>query len=111
LTKTEQANIMKHAGKLLKNDGYFILTIDLFLDLCPFSDKSANELGSNVNVAELIQNSRFELFLGDKRELNGFKEFDPQKILAKLNTLFLGTNYPVVPQLLALRKTPLSVMT
>lgn len=86
------------AGRLLKSTGVAILTIDLFLDLIPFSRKPANEFGVNVDVRQLLLDAGLTLVDGNPRELYGFPEFDPQYVLEHLPTYLLGSGYPALAQ-------------
>jgi len=104
LSPMEQKQIMKHAYKILKKGGYFILTVDLFLDIYPFTQKQTNKWGSNASIKELISGTRFKLHIGHKNELTGFTEFDEKKILENLSSYLLGTDYPVLTQAFVLKK-------
>lgn len=95
---------MEKAHTALKKGGLFVLTVDLFLDLCPFSDQLDNRYGRNVSIKELINPQRFELVHGDKLELFGFEDFDSKRIMAHLPALVLGNIYPVLVQTLILER-------
>ncbi|MGZ4194525.1 MAG: class I SAM-dependent methyltransferase, partial [Solirubrobacteraceae bacterium] len=43
------------ARRALKPGGHLVLTIDLFLDLIPFTDRERNRWGTNMSVAALIE--------------------------------------------------------
>ena len=60
------------------------MTVDLFLDLYPFSKRLSNRFGSNASIRRLIEISGLEIEVGDKRELFGFEEFDPQHTMELL---------------------------
>lgn len=104
LTETEISSIFKSVSKILKRNGYFILTVDLFLDLFPFTHKKRNKWGTNIPVNSLIKKYGFEMTIGEKSELYGFQEFQPKNILEGLPNYFMGVSWPVVPQLLLLQK-------
>ena len=87
----------------LKPGGYFVMTLDLFVNLKPFTSRESNEFGTNVSVRTLAESAPFELIEGDRTELLGYPEFDPDRVLSNLDALMLGA-YPAVPQLLVLRK-------
>jgi SAM-dependent methyltransferase len=87
----------------LKPGGLFVLTIDLFVNLTPFTPRQANEYGANVDVQHLISCAPFELVVGKTEELNGFADFDPAQILSRLEDYFVGT-YPAMAQCLVLRR-------
>ncbi|HKK16229.1 MAG TPA: SAM-dependent methyltransferase, partial [Gammaproteobacteria bacterium] len=84
--------------------GYFIATVDLFLNLFPFSSRNENDFGFNVNIRELIKTAPFDLVKGSKSELFGFEEFNADQILSHLEKYFIGT-YPALAQCFVLRKT------
>ena len=104
LSEAEISSIFTNVYKILKKGGYFILTVDLFLDLFPFTHKKRNKWGTNVAINTLIKNYDFELYIGEKSELFGFEEFQPKEILEKLPDYYMGSSWPVIPQLLVLRK-------
>ncbi len=88
----------------LKPGGLCILTVDLFLDVAPFSDREENEYGRNILIPDLIGKLDFELVVGDTRELHGFPDFQPKAILADLATYYVAHRYPALTQALVLRK-------
>ena len=57
-----------------------MLTIDLFLDLAPFTTRTSNQYGCNVDICSLLAIAPFEIEIGDRSELNGFSEFDHDRI-------------------------------
>jgi SAM-dependent methyltransferase len=73
--------LMKEVHRILKNGGYFIATIDLFLDLEPFTSKRSNAWGSNIPVRSLVEQSGLSLAVGNTRELLGYPDFDPAPVL------------------------------
>ena len=96
--------LMALAYDLLKPGGYFVLTVDLFLNLKPFSSRDVNEFGTNVSVRLLAESAPFELVQGNRAELLGYPEFDADGVLRNLEGFFVGEDYPAIPQLLVLRK-------
>lgn len=90
--------------RVLKPGGHLVLTIDLFLDLKPFTVPTTNKWGSNMNVADLLEASGADLTAGDQSELYGFAEFDPQKVLQKLSQYAVGEDYPAMAQLVVARR-------
>jgi ubiquinone/menaquinone biosynthesis C-methylase UbiE len=104
LTDKEIISILNHVKRVLKPGGLFILTVDLFLDLKPFTKRESNEYGRNVSIQKLVDLSGMEMTLGKREELFGFPEFDPEKILSDLSRYMLGNGYPALAQLLVLRK-------
>ena len=103
LPAADAAAVMAHAFRCLKPGGYFVLTVDLFLNIAPFATRMKNEYGVNQNIAELIRDQPWEMVAGKRDELLGFPEFMPDKILCRLETFLVGT-YPALAQCLVLRK-------
>jgi len=67
--------------RVLRPNGKVVLTIDLFLNLLPFTDQEEGKWGRNVNVREFLEVAGLELVSGNKSELFGFDEFRPDAIL------------------------------
>lgn len=88
----------------LRPGGMFILTIDLFLDVFPFTQKIENLYGRNISVQQLLNETSFEIIHGDKQELFGYLEFESTGILENLPQYLIGGLYPVLVQTLILRK-------
>lgn len=103
LPADEIVDVMQRVYKSLKPGGYFILTVDLFLNIFPFCTRERNEYGSNIDVASLIGRAPFTLINGNKQDLFGFPEFSTDRILSNLEQYFLGS-YPVLAQCLVLQK-------
>jgi SAM-dependent methyltransferase len=97
------AEVMHHVHRSLKPGGWFILTVDLFLNLVPFSSRRANDHGQNQNVKALAEIGSWELIAGDRRYLYGFPEFHSDAILSTLENHYIG-QYPALAQCLILRK-------
>jgi ubiquinone/menaquinone biosynthesis C-methylase UbiE len=95
--------IVKEVYRILKPGGLFILTVDLFLNVFPFSKRERNEFGGNVSIKDLLEMEDFSLHYGEKSELYGFDEFDVEQIQGKLENYYMG-QYPVLVQTLILRK-------
>lgn len=97
-------SLMAEVNRLLVPGGHFVVTVDLFLDLAPFSYETENIAGRNIDVRWLVEKSGLELVQGERSELLGFPEFDPKRILGQLFSLQYGVFYPAVAQALVLRK-------
>jgi SAM-dependent methyltransferase len=95
----------RHAARILRPGGAAVLTIDLFLDLAPFTSVESNTYGSNVNVHELLERSGLRLRHGDPSCLLGFPEFDPERIQSRLSEYLIGT-YPALAQCLVAERAP-----
>ena len=80
-----------------------MLTIDLFLDVHPFTDVRENQYGTNVNVRKAIEAAPFAVEIGTPSQLHGFPEFDRTRIQARLSEFLIGS-YPTLTQCLVLRK-------
>jgi SAM-dependent methyltransferase len=98
------AVVMAKVFDALKPGGLFVLTVDLFLDVMPFTKKEANQWGRNVPMTEFIDSSKFELVHGSRDELYGFAEFDAATILKNVQQYFIGRNYPTLVQTIVLRR-------
>ncbi|RMH27979.1 MAG: class I SAM-dependent methyltransferase [Planctomycetota bacterium] len=99
----ELPGLMAHVGRLLRPGGLFVATVDLFLNLEPFTDRASNEYGVNVPVRDLVQWGGLELVTGDRAELYGYPEFDPRRILSRLEDYMIG-GYPALAQAFVARK-------
>jgi SAM-dependent methyltransferase len=105
IPENEIPNIAAQVCRSLKPGGLFVLSVDLFLALAPFSRRSFNEWGTNISMRALIEASGLELIYGLREELCGHAEFDPRAILelAKREELVVGTSESAV-QTLVLQK-------
>ena len=83
--------------------GIVVLTVDLFLDLDPFTDVEENRWGRNVPVAWIEELLGGELVVGDRTELLGYPEFDVRHVLTELGSLTMGSEYPQLAQLAVVR--------
>ena len=103
LSDQSAASVMQHVHQALKPGGLFILTADLFLNLAPFSSRLTNEYGMNQNLKKLIDESRWQIEIGERQCLFGFPEFNADFILANLEKFLIGS-YPALAQCLVLKK-------
>jgi len=97
------ANAMRVVYDCLKPGGHFVLTVDLFLNLAPFTSKQNNKFGLNIDIKKLVDLAPFETVHGNPQELNGFDEFDPDHIQSNLENYLVGS-YPALVQTLVLKK-------
>ncbi len=81
-----------------------VLTVDLFLDVAPFTDELTNRWGSNVSIAWLQKIlGDAELVAGIPDELYGFEQFSTRGVLARLDEFAMSSEYPQLAQLVAFR--------
>jgi SAM-dependent methyltransferase len=99
----EATRLVAYAATLLRPGGHLVLTVDLFLNLAPFSRRDRNDYGWNHDIRGLVEASGLHLSQGDRSELYGFDEFDPQDVLGRLDEFLLGS-YPAVAQALVLTR-------
>ncbi|OHB73542.1 MAG: hypothetical protein A2W17_08425 [Planctomycetes bacterium RBG_16_41_13] len=97
-------SMLENIKRVLKPGGLLILTVDLFLDLKPFTRRESNKYGRNISIYELVTLSGFKMIKGKREELLGFPEFDAENILCNFSQYMLGTGYPALAQLLILQK-------
>ena len=81
VTLTETLSRLKG---LLAPGGRIVLTVDLFLNLKPFSMRETNQWGTNVSPKWIEDQLGMTLVEGDRSELYGYPEFSCQNILAHL---------------------------
>jgi len=105
IPEDEIPEIAAQLRRVLKPGGLVILSVDLFLGLAPFSERSHNEWGSNISLSALIEGSGLELVHGRREELCGHPEFDPAAILelARRGELVVGS-FEAAVQTLVLRR-------
>ncbi len=103
LPAAEIATAMREAHRVLRPGGRFVLTVDLFLNVHPFTRVERNRFGTNVDLAWLVEQAPFELEQGTPADLFGFDGFSAESVLARLDQLFVG-DYPAAVQCLVLRK-------
>jgi len=96
--------ILGEVARVLGPGGRFVLTVDLFLNLAPFTRRTENEWGANVSVRWLVEESGLELVDGNRAELFGYDEFDAERVLASLERYAISTAYPQLAQAFVLRK-------
>lgn len=92
---------MAEMSRILAPGGRCVLTVDLFLDLHPFTGRPANRWGRNIDLRKLVETSGLRLVAGYPSELNGYAEFDPDVVQSALGDYLLGT-YPGMAQCLVL---------
>jgi hypothetical protein len=103
LSQEECGATFLEAARCLKEGALFVLTVDLFLDIQPFSESRTNVFGENIDIYRLVRDSPFELIGGNPAELCGFPEFRPQWVQENVDRFLVGS-YPALAQCLVLRK-------
>lgn len=96
--------LLAEVRRVLVPGGRFVLTVDLFLDLEPFSYQTENITGRNVDIRWLVETSALRLEQGDRSELYGFADFDPKRVMGNLFSYEYGHYYPSLAQALVLVK-------
>ena len=103
IPESELPSLMSEVVRLLKPGGMFVATVDLFLNVQPFTTRERNEFGTNISVADLIEPHGLELVAGAREELHGYKEFSPGAVQSRLENYLLGS-YPALIQTLVAKK-------
>lgn len=98
------ADLLSLAGDLLTDEGFFVATVDLFLDLKPFSSRSRNRYGWNLDLRRAVEGSGLVLMHGRLEELLGYDAFDPDHVMRNLAEYLIGAKYPTLVQTLILRR-------
>jgi len=88
----------RSARQALKPGGHVVLTIDLFLDLIPFTDRERNRWGTNISVASLLEQLDATIVTGDPSVLYGFGDFEARRVQADMSEYLIGGTYPVLTQ-------------
>lgn len=89
--------------RILKPGGCFVATVDLFLDLAPFTHRASNTFGANVDFAALVAGSGMTMVHGNVDELYNAPGFSAGRILRDLTRYLVGS-YPVLIQTVVLQK-------
>lgn len=88
------------ARRLLAPGGRIVLTVDLFLDLMPYTARESNNWGTNVSAKWIADILQMELAIGDPSELPGYQEFSTEKVLEHLADCAINFNFPQLAQLM-----------
>jgi len=90
--------VVQHTARILRPGGSALFTVDLFLDLMPFTSSTENRFGRNLSIRALLDRSGLRLEEGRREELYGFAEFDPDRVQRNLSSLLIGDGYPSLAQ-------------
>jgi len=104
LPDDEIEQVLQYTFNCMKPGGFLILTIDLSLDIAPFTSRPSNRFGKNINIEWLVRVAPFLLVQGELSELNGFPEFDSDRIQSNLYSYLIARGYPTLTQCLVLQK-------
>jgi 2-polyprenyl-3-methyl-5-hydroxy-6-metoxy-1,4-benzoquinol methylase len=104
LTPSDLGGLADTVSSVLKPDGHAVFTIDLFLDLYPFTTQRENRWGANIDVAKLLRAARLDLLAGDSSQLYGFPTFDADAIARSLPELLIGQGWPTLTQLVVAQR-------
>jgi SAM-dependent methyltransferase len=99
----ELPSLAQHIRRVLRPGGHLVATVDLFLNLAPFTSRHENEYGTNLDVREFVTATGLTMTQGKHEELCGYDEFDPDRVLRNLERYLVGA-YPAAAQLFVLRK-------
>ena len=92
------------ARDILKPGGALVLTVDLFLDLHPFTTQRSNRWGRNVSMSDVVAASGLTLEQGNVSELYGYPDFDAKRVQSQLHRYLLGSGHPTLVEACVLRK-------
>jgi SAM-dependent methyltransferase len=90
-------DLASHARRVLAPGGIAVLTVDLFLDVEPFTSARCNRYGRNVDLRAFLDHAGLVLLRGDPAELRGFPQFSADAIQCRLSRYFVG-DYPTLAQ-------------
>lgn len=104
IPEVELRSLFEQIGEVLAPGGIFVMTVDLFLDLEPFTTATSNHWGTNVDMWDLVQRSGLELAVGIPEELYGHPDFDVVQVADHLDDYIVGNDYPTLVQAIVLRR-------
>lgn len=104
IPEADLVEVLKTIRRVLTPGGRFVATVDLFLDLAPFTKKQTNEWGSNVSIQWLVETSGLQLVEGKPEELFGFPEFDAERVRSRIPSYLVGNGHPAMVQAFVLEK-------
>jgi SAM-dependent methyltransferase len=90
LTAGELDVVADSIRQLLKPGGPIVMTVDLFLDLAPFTAVQRNKWGTNIDIQAFLTRAGVELIAGDPRQIFGFPGFDREAIARNRESFLMG---------------------
>lgn len=103
LSEDELQDVILCSYKFLRPGGYFIITVDLFLNIFPFKHKMKCKYGYNADLKKISETAPFKMVHGDRSELYGYPEFSPLSIITNMDNYLVG-EYPAMAQCFVLQK-------
>jgi SAM-dependent methyltransferase len=97
-------HIASAAARLLRAGGRFVVTIDLFLNLVPFTSRGENQFGTNIDVRAFVEATGLRSIVGEPAELMGYSAFDADAVQSRLERYALSVPYPVLTQCVVLER-------
>jgi 2-polyprenyl-3-methyl-5-hydroxy-6-metoxy-1,4-benzoquinol methylase len=103
MTQDDISATLTRTRELLKPGGLLVLTVDLFINIAPFTVRQRNEYGSNVSIAWIHSHlPDFDLVSGRMSELYGYPQFSPEQVQQGLERFMM--NGPQLAQAVTFRK-------
>lgn len=100
LRAEEVAEILSETRRVLRRDGRFVLSVDLFLNVAPFAVGTSNRFGTNYPIWSLLEEHGFDIIEGTSEEVLGHHLFDAPAILGRLDEFLVADSYPALAQLI-----------
>lgn len=104
IPEPELRSLFDDIGDVLAPGGRFVMTVDLFLDLIPFTTQATNHWGTNVDMWDLVKRSGLDLAVGVPEELYGHPDFDVAHVADNLSEYIVGNDYPTLVQAIVLQR-------
>jgi SAM-dependent methyltransferase len=94
------AEVLVETRRILRPGGVLVLSIDLFLNVEPFSARASNRFGTNHVIWPLLEDCGFDVTWGAPDEVLGGPSFSVTSVLERLDEVLVSDTYPVLAQLL-----------
>lgn len=91
--------------RILRPDGIVVMTVDLFLNLAPFTKIETGDWGRNINVRHFLELTDLELVFGDPTELLGFDAFCPDAVLKNASSYLISSANSMAQCMIGRRRT------